>query len=56
MKKKTVTSETEEITIDNKRQKRTAGHRYLKTDPAAPADEAAGNEWCTFTAGMEVSE
>lgn len=28
----------------------------LKLTRAAPADEAAGNEWCTFTAGMEVSE
>ena len=37
MKKKTVTSETEEITIDNKRQKRKREKESLPGDPVGQA-------------------
>ena len=37
MKKKTVTSETEEITIDNKKKKRKRGKESLPGDPVGQA-------------------
>ena len=37
MKKKTVTSETEEITIDNKKQKRKREKKSLPGDPVGQA-------------------